>query len=141
MSLPSLETEDTDEEETQSEEGEKESTPVAETSTEQMDEEFEFTPPTPIGWGGPKSPGAGNLKLHVEIMNEQQLEQALETNNENPTTTTIIDNNGNESYIKTEINEFPNTSEINSNNNQPIRRSSRLRTNNPIVRFGNPLTH
>ena len=79
----------------QSEEGEKESTPVAETSTEQMDEEIEFTPPTPIRRGGPKSPGAGNLKLHVENMNEQQLEQALETINENPTTTTIIDNNGN----------------------------------------------
>ena len=106
-----------------------------------MDEEFEFTPPTPIRRGGPKSPGAGNLKLHVENMNEQQLEQALETINENPTTTTIIDNNGNENYIKTEINEIPNTSEINSNNNQPNRRSSRLKTNNPIVRFENPLFH
>ena len=140
MSLPSLETEGTDEEETQSE-GEKESTPVAETSTEQMEEEFEFTPPTPIRRGEPQSPGAGNLKLHVENMNEQQLEQALETINENPTTTTIIDNNGNENYIKTEINEITNTSERSSNNNQPIRRSSRLRANNPIVRFGNPLTH
>ena len=105
-----------------------------------MDEEFEFTPPTPIGRGGPKSPGAGNLKLHVENTNEQQLKQALETINENSTTTTIDDNNGNESYIKTEINEIPNTSKTNSHNNQPIRRSSRLRTNNPIVRFGNPLT-
>ena len=105
-----------------------------------MDEEFEFTPPTLIVRGGPKSPGAGNLKLHVENMNEQQLEQALETINENPTTTTIIDNNGNECYIITEMNEIPNTSEINSNNNQRIRRSSRLRTNNPIVRFGNTLT-
>ena len=106
-----------------------------------MDEEFEFTPPTSIGRGGPKSPGADNLKLHVENMNEQQLGQALETINENRTIATIIDKNGNESCIKTEINEIPNTSETNSNNNQPIRRSSRLRTNNPIVRFGNPLTH
>ena len=81
------------------------------------------------------------MKLHVENMNEQQLEQALETINENPTTATIIDNNGNENYIKTEINEITNTNEINSNKTQPIRRSSRLRTNNPIVRFGNPLTH
>ena len=39
------------------------------------------------------------------------------------------------------MNEIANTGKINSNNNQPIRRSSRLRTNNPIVRFGNPLTH
>ena len=41
------------------------------------------------------------MKLHVENMNEQQLVQARETINENPTTTTIIDNNGNENYIKT----------------------------------------
>ena len=91
-----------------------------------MDEEFEFTPPTLIRRGGPKSPGAGNLKLHVENMNEQQLEQALETINENPTATTIIDNNGNEIYIKTDINDISNTSEINNNNNQPIGRSSKL---------------
>ena len=70
-----------------------------------MDEEFEFTPPTPIRRGGPKSPGADNFKLHVENMNEQQLEQALE----NSKTNTIIDNNGNENYIKTEINEITNT--------------------------------
>ena len=118
-SLPSLETEDIDEEETQSEEEERESTPITETSTEQMEENFNLTPPTPIGRGRPKfvrnrdtkSPGSSNLKLHVDNMNEQQLEQAIETITENPTTTTIVDNTSNENQIKTEINEIPNTNE------------------------------
>ena len=148
MSLPSLETEDMDEEETQSEEEERESTPVRETSSEQMEESFDLTPTTPIGRErpklvrnrDPKSPGANNLKLHVDNMNEQHLEQAIETITENPTTTTIVDNTGNEYQIKMEINEIPNTNELDTNNQQ-IRRSSRLRSNNPIIRFGNPLTH
>ena len=58
---------------------------------------------------------------------------------ENPATTTI-DKTGDENQIKTEINEIPNTNEL-DNNNQQNRRSSRLRSNNPIIRFGNPLTH
>ena len=45
-------------------------------------------------------------------MNEQQLEQALETITENPATTTIVDRTGNENQIKTEINEIPNTTEL-----------------------------
>ena len=148
MSLPSLDTEDTEEEETQSEQEERESTPIRDTSVEQMEESFDFTPPSPIGRGRPKlvrnrepkSPGANNLKMHVENMNEAQLEQAIETITENPTTTTIIDNNGNENRIKTEISEITNTNYSNINNQQ-IRRSFRIRSNNPIVRFGNPLIH
>ena len=156
MSLPSLETEDIDEEETETEKEERESTPVRETSVEQMEESFDLTPTTPIGRGrpklvrnrDPKSSGANNCrqrttcadKPHVDNMNEQQLEQALETITENPVTTTIVDNTGNENQIKTEINEIPNTIEL-DNNNQQIRRSSRLRSNNPRIRFGNPLTH
>ena len=85
MSLLSLETENIDEEETQPEEEERESTPIRETSTEQMEESFDFTPPTPIGRGrpklirnrDPKSPGAINLKLNVDNMNEQQLDQNI----------------------------------------------------------------
>ena len=132
MSLPSLDTkEDDDEEETQSEEDKRGRTSVRETSTEQMDESFDSTPPTPIGRGRPKlvrnrepkSPGTSNLKLHVDNMNEQQLEQAIETINEDPTTITIVDNNGNENQIKTEISENPNTRDMNNINNQ-TRRSS-----------------
>ena len=148
MSLLSLETEDIDDEETQSEEEERESIPTRDTSAEQMEERFDITPTTPIGRGGPKlvrnrdpkSPGTNNLKLHIDNMNERQLEQAMETITENPTTTTIVGNIGNENQIKTEINEISNTNEL-DNNNQQIRRSSRLRSNNPIIRFGNPLTH
>ena len=45
MSLPSLNTEEDDEEEFQSEtEGRRGSTPARETSTEQMDASFDFTP-------------------------------------------------------------------------------------------------
>ena len=75
-------------------------------------------------------------------MTDQDLEQDIETINEDPTTITIVDNNGNENQIKTEIIEIPNTNETNNNNNNnQIRRSSKIRSNNPIVRFGNPLTH
>ena len=115
-----------------------------------MEESFDLTPPTPIGRGRPKleqvtsslvtSPGTSNLKLHVENMNEQQLEQAIETITENPTTTTIVDITGNENQIKTETTETPNTNES-DNNNQQIIGFSTLRSNNPILRFGNPLTH
>ena len=55
MSLPSLGTEDMDEEETETEEEEeRESTQVRETSAEQMEESFDLTPTTPIGRGRPK---------------------------------------------------------------------------------------
>ena len=119
-----------------------------ETSTEQMDASFVFTPPTPIGGGKPKpiricspnSSGASNLKLHVDKMTKQQLEQAIETISEDPSTITIVNNKGNENEIKTEVVETSNTNETNTNNNH-IRRSSKLRSNNPIVSFGNPLTH
>ena len=59
----------------------------------------------------PKSPGETNLRLHVDRMTEQQLEQAIETINKDPTTITIVDNNGNENQIKTDITEIPNTNE------------------------------
>ena len=61
-------------------------------------------------------------------MTEQQLEQAIETISDDPTTITIVDNNGNENQMKTEINEIQNTNET-SNNNNKIRRSSRIRSN------------
>ena len=54
---------------------------------------------------------ANNLKLHVDRLTDQQLEQAIETISEDPTTITILDNNGNEKQIKTETVEIPNTNE------------------------------
>ena len=134
MSLHLLDTEEDEEEESHSQtEDRKESTPARETSTEQMDASIDFTPPTPIGGGkpkpirncSPKSPGASNLKLHVNRLTEQQLEQALETVSEDPPTITIVDYTGNEKQIKTEVVEIPNTNETNNNNNQ-IKRSSKI---------------
>ena len=127
----------------------REGTPTRDTSMEQMDASFDFTPRIPIGRGRPKlfrsrspnSPGTNNLKLHVDRMTDQQLEQAIETINEDPITVTIVDINGNENQIKSEIIELPNTFETNNNNNNQIRRSSRIRSNNPLVTFGNPLKH
>ena len=149
MSLPSMDTEEHEGEESHSAtEERRESTPARETSTEQMDTSLDFTPPTPIGQvrrkllrsRSPKSSRERNLKLHVDRMTEQQLEPAIETINEDPITITIVDNNGNENQRKTEITELPNTNETNNNNNQ-VRRCSRIRSNIPIVRFRNPIIH
>ena len=68
-----------------------------------MDTRFDFTPQTSIGRGRPnlgrsrlpKSPGERNIKLRVDRMTEQQLEQDNETINEDPIIITIVDNNGN----------------------------------------------
>ena len=50
MSLPSLDTEEDEEEEFKTEtEERRDSMPTRNTSLEQMDERFDFTPPTPIG--------------------------------------------------------------------------------------------
>ena len=75
--------------------------------------------------------------MHVENMNEEQLQQARETIAENPRNITIIDNNGNDDNynIKTEITEPEN------NNNLQDRRSTRNKTTNPIIRLGNSITH
>ena len=82
-----------------------------------METSFDFTPPIQIGRGRKKTtkektPGEKNLKLHVDRMSEEQLEQAMEAIAEDPTTITIVDNNGNENQnqnnqnqIKTEITE------------------------------------
>ena len=66
-----------------------------------METSFDFTPPIQIGKGRKKTikektPGENNLKLHVDRMSEEQLEQAMEAIAEDPTTITIVDNNSNE---------------------------------------------
>ena len=75
--------------------------------------------------------------MHVENMNEEQLQQAMEPKAENPRNVTIIDNNGNDDNynIKTELLEPENK------NNVQVRRSTRIKTTNPIIRLGNPITH
>ena len=116
-----------------------------------METSFDFTPPIQIGRGRKKTikektPGENNLKLHVDRMSEEQLEQAIEAIVEDPTTITIVDNNGNENQnqnnqnqFKTEITELPDTIETNNTSLQ-TKKSSRIRANNPIIRYGNPVT-
>ena len=79
--------------------------------------------------------------MHVENMNVEQLQQAMETIEENPDNITIVDNNGNnENYnIKTEIIE-PIYNNNNNNNNVQVRRLNRIKNTNPILRLGNPIT-
>ena len=116
------------------------------TSIETLDDSFDFAAPIQVGRGRKKqpqstktnTPGKDNLKMHVENMNEEQLQQARETIAENPRNVTMIDNNGNDDdnyNIKTEIIEPENT------NNVQVRRSTRIKTTNPINRLGNPITH
>ena len=69
-------------------------------------------------------------------MNEDQLQQAIETINEDPNNITIVDNNGNDGNynIKTEVVEQ-------ENYNIQVRRSTRIETAIPIIRLGNPITY
>ena len=106
------EDEEEEEEETQTETDERRaSTRTGETSVEKMETKFDFTPPIQIGRGRKrmtkeKTPGENNLKLHVDRMSEEQLEQAMEAIAEDPTTITIVDNNGNENQNQNNQNQI-----------------------------------
>ena len=78
--------------------------------------------------------------MHLENMTEEQLEKAGETAEENQDTITVVERNGNTESKKIEQTENIN---INTNyENQPaIRKSTRIKTTNPILRYGNPITH
>ena len=110
---------------------------------------IEFASQRQIGRGSKKlarnretnPPGKPNLRLHVDVMTEEQLEQALGTIKENPTATKIVENTGNENKIETVTNVIENQiRNVIETDNQIQNRSSRKRSNNPIVRFGNPVT-
>ena len=67
-------------------------------------------------------------------MTEEQLEQALETIAEDANNTTIIDNNGNNhSNMKTKQTEI-------ENKERQTRISTRIKSTNPLLRLGNPVT-
>ena len=141
-SSPQAEEEDTEEE---PEEIEEQDPSTPNTSIETLDDTFDFAAPIQVVRGRKKQPqstktnttGKDNLKMHVENMNEEQQQQAMETIAENPRNVTIIDNNDNDDNynIKTEKIEPEN------NNNVQDRRSTRIKTTNPIIRLGNPITH
>ena len=73
------------------------------TSIDTLKDSFDFAAPIQVGRGRKKppqstktkTPGKNNLKMHVDNMNEEQLQQALETIAEDPSIVIIIDNNGN----------------------------------------------
>ena len=120
------------------------------TSVDTLDDRFDFAAPIQVERGRPKGKrkaktaqkhnnthaGESNLKMHVENMNEDQLQQATETINEDPNNITFVDNNGNDGNynIKTESVEP-------ENNNVQVRRSTRIKTANPIIRLVNPITY
>ena len=74
-----------------------------------LDDSFDYAAPIQIGRGRSKqpkdtktnTPGEGNLKMHVENMNEDQLQQAIETLFEDANNITIVDNGNDGNYYKT----------------------------------------
>ena len=68
-------------------------------------------------------------------MSKEQLEQAVETITEDQNNTIIIDNNDkNHTNINTQQIE-------NENYKRQTRRSTRIKSTNPLTRRGNPVTH
>ena len=74
--------------------------------------------------------------MHGENRNEKQLQQASETITDDPNKTTIVLNYGNENHniMKTLLIDTENTGPL-------VRRSSRMRSTDSVVKLGNPVTH
>ena len=87
-----------------------------------------------------KSPGQTNLQMHLEKPNESEEIQnnTTPTTEEDPNVITVPDKNGNTDLLKKE--QIENTNQ-NTNNESTTRKSSRIKTVNPIIRFGNPILH
>ena len=75
-------------------------------------------------------------------MSEEQQEEARRDAEENPDVITVVDRNGNTNETKIEQIEDIN---MNTNNNQneeiTTRKSSRIKSSNPIIRSGITITH
>ena len=86
-----------------------------------------------------KSPGETNLQMHLEKLNESEEIQnkTTPTTEEDPNVITVTHKNGYTDLIKTE--QIENTNE-NTNNEPSTPKSSRIKTVNSILRFGNPIT-
>ena len=103
-----------------------------------------LTPTTPeLDWGNTNtsiSPvyGRGRKKLVRDRKNTTTpgaTINARPTTEEDPNVITVVDQNGNTDAIKSE-NIEPNENQ----NEQNIRKSTRLNSTNPINRYGNPIT-
>ena len=94
-----------------------------------------------IGNRAEKSPVQGSPGIHIENMTAEQEEEFRQEPDENPEAITVTDRNGNTNSIKTEQIEDIN---INTNENHKkitTRKHSRIKSANPIIRYGNPITH
>ena len=60
---------------------------------------------------------------------------ARPTTKDNPNVITVVDQNGNTNSINAE-----NIEQTDNQNEQSIRKSTKLRSTNPIKRYGNPIT-
>ena len=78
--------------------------------------------------------------MHLENMTEEQLEEAREKAEENTDSITVVDKNGNTDSIKIEQIENINI-DTNYENEPAIQKSTRIKTTNPILRYGNPIPH
>ena len=78
--------------------------------------------------------------MSLEKLNESKERQntTTPTTEKDPNVITITDRNGNTNLIK--IEQIENTNQ-NTNNEPTTRKSSSIKTVNPIIRFGNPITH
>ena len=77
--------------------------------------------------------------MYLEKMNEaEQVQQNITpTTEDDPKTITVTDKNGNADLIK--IEQIENTNQ--NTNNLTTRKSTRIKTINPILRYCNPVTH
>ena len=73
-------------------------------------------------------------------MTPEQLEEAGHTIKENPNVITVVDRNGNTDIMEAEIIESINLKETDNENETIFRNSSRLKSNNPVNQYENPIT-
>ena len=81
-----------------------------------------------------------NLQMYLEKVNEpEEIQQnTTPTTEDDPNIITVTDKNGNTGLKKIEQMEITNQ---NTNNEMKTRKSARIKTVNPIIRYGNSITH
>ena len=85
-----------------------------------------------------QSPGQGNLRMYVE--NYQKSDRKKLDKMRKPIQM-LVDRNGNTNLEQTEEIEVINLITNNNQNKITTRKTSRIKSTNPITRYGNPMTH
>ena len=87
-----------------------------------------------------KSPGQISLQMYLEKTNEpEEIQQNITpTTEDDPNIITVTDKNGSTDLMRIEQLENP---DQNINNEKTTRNSTRIKTVNPIIRYGNPIKH